>query len=456
MAKRLLDVLWLVALSIFVFALPPTFHGDEPMQISMSRDYVTAFVDHNPAALLTESPYYIDTDPYLRLINGSINRYAIGLSWQIAGFTAADLPTAPGWTWELDYTTNADLGHLPTSAQLAAARLPSTLLLALSVVVMFMLGWHFGGRLAAYFVSGLYALNPIILLNGRRALQEGSMLFFGTLVILIAALISQQSGSSRRGGTEFRPYIMPILWLLLILAGALTLASKHSGIVFVAGALGWVFVAELTRLRSRTLLWTTVKLIAAAVLVVALFIGLSPALWNNPRERARDLLDARTQLIDFQVAADPLAPMTLAQRIEGIITQPFLTPLQHYEVAFWGTFPAITADIDRYMASPFSGIQFGAVLGGALTLLEGLGVIVALRGLRAQPEHCAGLLTWLLVIVASLLANPLDWQRYYLPLIPVSTLLVLLGLRALLTRARRFVLKSEQPPQLSPTLPQTD
>ena len=60
------------------------------------------------------------------------------------------------------------------------------------------------------------------------------------------------------------------------------------------------------------------------------------------------------------------------------------------------------------------------------------------------------------MIVVGLLANPLDWQRYYLPLIPAATLLVLLGLRGLLTLVRRFVLKSEQPPQLSPTLPQTD
>ena len=194
--KRLLDALWLIALAAFVCAIPPTFHGDEAMQLYASHDYVTAFIDGNPTALETQPPYLPDSDQQLRLINGSINRYAIGLSWQVAGFTAADLPTIPGWTWELDYETNAALGHLPTSAQLAAARLPSTLFLALSVAVMFALGALFGGRIGAYVVSGLYALNPVILLNGRRAMQEGSLLFFGTLVILIAALISQRIGSS--------------------------------------------------------------------------------------------------------------------------------------------------------------------------------------------------------------------------------------------------------------------
>ena len=158
----------------------------------------------------------------------------------------------------------------------------------------------------------------------------------------------------------------------------------------------------------------------------------------------------------IQVSVEPNAPLSFAQRVEAIIAQSFLTPPQHYEVAFWESFPAVTADVERYMASPFSGVQFGAVLGGALTLLAGVGVIAALRRSLAQPGLYAGLLVWFLVIVVSLLANPLDWQRYYLPLIPAATLLVLLGLRELLTLARHFVLKSEQPPQLSPTLPQTD
>ena len=257
-------------------------------------------------------------------------------------------------------------------------------------------------------------------------------------------------------GGKFRPHTMPNLWLLLVLAGGLTLASKHSGIVFVASALGWIFAAALIRHHWRDLAATTLKLALAALLMLALFVALSPALWSNPVARLGDLLATRAALLENQVSVEPGAPLSFVQRVEGIVTQPFLAPPQHYEVAFWGTFPAITADVERYMASPFSGVQFGAVLGGALTLLAGIGVIVALSKLRAQPELYAGLLTWLLVIVASLLANPLDWQRYYLPLIPAATLLVLLGGRGLLSFTRRFVLKSEQPPYLSSTSPQTD
>ena len=444
MIKRLLDILWLLLLGAFVFAVAPTFHGDEPMQIYMSHDYATAFIDHDPATLSTQPPYSIDTDSYLRLINGSVNRYAIGLSWQLAGLTVNDLPPRPGWDWGLDYTTNVSTGHMPSAALLAAGRFSSTLFLALSVVVMFALGWQFGkpyaSRPLAYFVSGLYALNPVSLLNGRRALQEGSTLFFGLLMILIAVLIGR-----RRGEGKSAPVY---LWVVLILAGGLTLASKYTGIVYVAGALGWIFFAEAVQMRWRDLLLTTGKLIVCGVLSILLFIAFSPALWSNPLARLVDSLGERGQLLSIQVASTPNAPMPLLERVREIIVQPFMSAPEQFEVAFWSNFKAVTDDVTRYMSSPFSGLQFCVVLGGALTLLAGIGILFSLR-----RDWRAGLLAWMLVTVVSLLANPLPWQRYYLGLIPLATLLAGIGAYGLV---RRFVWKPEQSHKLSHAPSQND
>ncbi len=435
MNRRLLDIFWLVLLGAFVFAIPPTFHGDEPMQIYMSHDYATAFIDHNPNALLTVPPYNVDTDEQLRLINGSINRYAIGLSWHLAGFTADDLPPRPGWEWAMDYDTNVSTGHRPSDALLAASRFSSTLFLALSVAVMFALGWQFGKRPLAYFVSGLYAVNPIILLNGRRALQEGSALFFGLLVIWIAVMIGKRRREDRPAPLSF--------WIALIVAGGLTLASKHTGIVFSAAALAWIFV---TRSKSPVTwlarLGVIGKLALSGAMMLALFIALSPALWTNPPARLVDLLQVRTNLLNIQVDADPLAPTTMGERVEGIITEPFMMPLQHFEAAFWANYQPITDEVDRYMSSPFSGVQFGVILGGALTLLAGIGIVFALLLLRSQGGVYGGLLIWLLLTAFTLLVNPLPWQRYYLSLVPVATLLSGIGLYEL---ARRFVWKPEQP-----------
>lgn len=421
--RRLLDILWLALLILLVSAIQPTFHGDEPMQIYMSGDYATAFLDGNPAALLTQPPYPIDSDAHLRLLNGSVHRYVTGFFWHLAGISRAELPVRPGWDWGLDYATNVATGHYPSARMLEVARFVSAGFLSLSILVMFGFGWRFGNRWLAWLVSGLYTINPLILLNGRRAMQEGELLFFGTLVVFTALLISQRRSENKSVSLWH--------WLALILTGGLTLASKHSGIVFVAGAFGWVFLAEAVRGQWRAFLLTCTKLALAGIGVILVFVALSPALWSDPPARIANLLEARTEMVNIQVSADPLAPTTLLQRIEGIITQPFMTPPQHFEVASWADFPEVVADVSRYMASPLSGVQFGVFGGALLTLLAGVGIAVSLR-----RDWRIGVLAWLLVTVASLLANPLPWQRYYLPLIPVMTLLAGIGIDEL---SRRFV-----------------
>jgi 4-amino-4-deoxy-L-arabinose transferase-like glycosyltransferase len=446
--RRWLHLLWLLALALYVLVGIPlvSFHGDEAMQIWMSHDYATAFIYGEPVRLMSAGPFNIDTEAQLRILNGSINRYGIGLGWHLAGFTNGDLPAAPGWDWGLDYDTNFATGHRPIDGVLYAGRFSSALFLALSVWVMFGLGWQLSGPRAAYLASGLYALNPVILLNGRRAMMEGSLLLFGLLVVLVAVIIARRQAQRQRVAWGW--------WLALALTGGLALASKHSGSVFVAGAFGWLLAAAIIGRRWRDLPPLLVRLTAAGAGVLALFIALSPALWYDPAARLQDLIRVRAELIDIQVQADPNAPMPLTQRLEFLVTQPFMTPAAHYEAGGWTDFSAIQAEIERYMNSPLSGVQFGPLIGGLLTLLALVGL---LHLLRRDPASGAGLLVWLGLTVIMLLLNPLPWQRYYLPLIPIDTLLAALGLAALLAR---FVHRTEQsltsaPLASAPVPPQT-
>ncbi|MBZ0299393.1 MAG: hypothetical protein K8J31_06625, partial [Anaerolineae bacterium] len=201
LTHRLTILLWLLALAVYVLAGMPlaSFHGDEAMQIWMSHDYATAFIYGESVRLMTDGPFDVDSEAQLRILNGSINRYAIGLSWQLAGFTDGDLPVPPGWDWGLDYDSNVATGHRPPDALLNVSRASSALFLALSVWVLFGIGWQIGGWGVAYLASGLYALNPVILLNGRRAMMEGSMLLLGLLVILVAVILVRRRAQGGRG-----------------------------------------------------------------------------------------------------------------------------------------------------------------------------------------------------------------------------------------------------------------
>lgn len=433
MRRTLVDLLFLGGLAIYALAGMPlaTFHGDEPMQIYMSRDFETAFIERQPLDLMTAPPYFIDTDPHLRILNGSVNRYAIGLARALAGIDAEALPPRPGWDWGLSYDDNAASGRLPSSALLLTGRLPSTLFFAASIMVVFLLarllcGASTPGLLAAYLITAIYALHPALLLNARRALQEGAMLFFGLLTVLTAAVIARR----RALGQPSHPFV----WVGLSLAGALTLASKHSGAVFVAGAFGWLIAADLTRFRPRAFAALAVKMMLSGLAVVAAFIALSPALWDNPPARLADLLAVRAELLEIQTISDPGAPLSTDQRLAAIAAEPFLRPPMHFEAWFWADYPAIRAEIERYMASPLSGFQFAALGGLPGIVFSGLAVVgvigQALALTRGEPSAraaAAGLLLWLAVTAAALLTNPLPWQRYYLPLLPVAALLAGLG-----------------------------
>lgn len=411
----------LLTLYILLGVQSVPFHGDEAMQITMSRDYYTAFVHRQPAALLVSPPYTIDSEPWLRLINGSVNRFAEGLSLHLSGYDESHLPSL--WQWPLSYEDNVAQGNRPPAPILYSSRLPSALFLAASSSIMFAIGWTFGGRLTAYLASLIYTLNPIILLNGRRAMMEGSLLCFGLLTILLAIHIS-------RGRQDWR------WWLALSLSAALTLASKHSGIVFVASAFSWLILAALfDHLKENRTLRLPYPLFlktgAGLLFTFSLFTLFSPALWNNPLDRFRDLLSERQQLLEAQVQAEPTAPTSLTDRLTGILTQSFISQPVYYEAAFWGNSAEIRAEIIKYEASSLAGIMPSPILGFILTLFAGIGLLSLIQ---VRQSWQWGLVCWLLITTASLLINPLPWQRYYLPLIPVMALCAAFGFSQLTNR----------------------
>jgi 4-amino-4-deoxy-L-arabinose transferase-like glycosyltransferase len=245
-------------------------------------------------------------------------------------------------------------------------------------------------------------------------MQEGALLCFGLCALWIAAHIARQRATRGRAA--------PTAWIILIAACALTLANKHSGAAFVAAAFMGIAAAEWTRrVYIRRIVPFMARLIGAGAAVLALFVVLSPALWNDPSARLRDLLMVRAELLDMQVTVNGGA-LTLPERLNAIITQPFFALPIHYEAAFWGEEPDILDEIERYHAAGLSGFYPGvlALLVLGLAAAGIVSLIGAMRGRRLeQRAYAGGLLMTLCVMIGVSLASPLAWQRYYLPLLPV-------------------------------------
>src|SRR5260221_8966499 len=143
--------------------------------------------------------------------------------------TGRNADRLPGiYVWTMPYDWNQRDGNVPSDDGLILARWTSALLAALGVLPMFYIGYQLRMRSLAYPAVLLYALHPVILLNGRRAMLEGSLMFATLMTIawLIALIVAEHSAITGGFIRKLSPAVR--YGLLGILAG-LAIASKQSG-----------------------------------------------------------------------------------------------------------------------------------------------------------------------------------------------------------------------------------
>jgi 4-amino-4-deoxy-L-arabinose transferase-like glycosyltransferase len=415
LAARMALIVWVLAWMAYVLQGQAPFHGDESTLVLMSRDYAYQFLERDMAKVLYQQPPWNSTEQELRLLNGTISKYSIGLVWHVGGYTLAQLPDQYDWGADWDY--NVATARVPDAALLAVIRAPSTIMTALGVAVMAALGWWVGGWRAAMLACALYALNPPLLLNGRRAMFEGAFLLFTLLTVLAGVALAAhlqrpQTNMARHMGA--RRWVIVSLFVALGISGGMALASKHTAVVAVGAVFGGVAWA-LVRADWRR--WPFLAL--SAMLCLAVFFLLNPAWWNDPLGRAAEVLTMRNQMLSGQAATFG-GYADWGERMAGLLRQTLLQPM-YYEVDAWGTYPAIAEQIRAYEASAWGGLALSPWIAAA-------GGVLALWGVwRLARDGAAGLvvLLWAGATIAFVvLATPLEWQRYYLPMYPPLIVLI--------------------------------
>ena len=238
------------------------------------------------------------------------------------------------------------LGRIPNADLLSRARLVSAIQLALSLVVLFVIGYQLGGRPVAYVSSFYYALNPTVLINGRRAMMESTMLLTGLLVVLVALWLLRH----RRWW----------LYLLLGIVGGLALSAKHTNafvLVPVYAVCGlYPLIADWKAKSPANPLRHIMSLIGAGILAVVIFYMLNPAWWGDPIARVQEVLALRTDLLNGQIETFG-GYVTFTDRLNGFIEQVLIVIPQYFEASNWADY--IGESVVAYENSLWRGISIG-------------------------------------------------------------------------------------------------
>lgn len=415
-----MDALWLGLLTLYILAgaaIVP-FHGDESTQIFMGRDYY-----HGLAKIAHDDSSGIPaTERRLRLINGVVAKTIYG--WIAA---SSDIPLEKlneQWDWEADYGYNRDASHIPADDLLHKGRLASALQLALAVWVFFGFARLTMGRPTAWLASGLFALHPAVLLNGRRAMMEGSHLLGMMLILLAAAWLLQQRK-----------------WpacLALGCAIGLAVAAKHPN-VFVAALVFFAcfsFDLAQTMRKRRGMARVGGRLLMTCLTALLVFYALNPGWWLAPLSTARTAWRMRAHLLRNQTAIFG-GYASAAEQADGFFRFVFAGETQYFEDPAWADYDVIHAQIKTYQGSGLAGFGLdGSGLGGWLVLLMTIGGgLHFVRNKRIRREYRWLIMVWGLGLMALIfVVTPLPWGRYYLPLIPFVTSLAAYGLWALAAR----------------------
>jgi 4-amino-4-deoxy-L-arabinose transferase-like glycosyltransferase len=379
------------------------FHADEADHLASAQDYIPFFVLGRPESLRVQPPIAPDSPQHIRLLTGTLPDYLAGCLLWHSGRVRLEA-WIPAWYYPQSVAENRAQGRWTPRPILTLGRAPSALLTAACLLPLYTLGRALGGPWAGMGSAFLFALHPLILLNGRRALLEGGLMFF--CLATVALCLHYRT----RGGRSLPP-------LLGLLAGC-ALACKLSALMALLPC-ALFFIHSGRAMRG--------GLVALGVAGLV-YLALTPALWDAPLARFRLMLSLRAEVLRGQTSASLDAYPDAASRLGGLARLPFRAPPQFYEAPAFGEDAGLQAEIAAYRASPWAGFALPAVLGWALVALGVWGADPRLPHARLT----LGLWTLSLGGLTAIL-TPLAWERYYLLWTCALTLWAGVGLATLPT-----------------------
>jgi 4-amino-4-deoxy-L-arabinose transferase-like glycosyltransferase len=392
------------------------FHPDEVSLLYQSRDLELWLTD--PRSLTWDSSTPEDYDQLYRALNAPLTKYVLGIGRQLAGHGSETVSI--DWDWSLTWEENKAAGAFLPISLLRASRVTVTLLLPVSLLLLYANGRILRSKTTGYAAAILMAANALILLHNRRAMAEG-VLTIGVCLAILGMLEADR-----------KP------WLAGLGAALATLAKYSCAPLLLVNFVACVWIPSRTQ-RDRVSIFKNI-LIYTMVVVVTIFL-LSPIAWSDPLEAFTQIWNARQEFVRRQVnTLRHLMPAqvldTIPLRIAVMTGHLYLSPLQFEEVGNYQSQIAVMRDL--YLTNPLHNLLRNPPGGGLLLLATLIGLIAGIHRIVRTPEEKEKRMTSLLLLATALqssiliIAIPIPYQRYWIPLIPFICLWMANGIEEIM------------------------
>jgi hypothetical protein len=434
---------------LYLNGLPAVpFHPDESSWIYMSADFSRLLLHHDWAELVWVRGQASTASGRLRLLNGPMMQYFIGLSDWLHGLSTADLNS--DWVWGAPWEDNVGAGHLPSPRLLLASRVPAAVLSALAVAMLFLIVQQLRGAGTGLVAALLFGLNPLVMLHGRRAMAEGALLFFSMLAVW--GLLSLVQWVGKRGGA------LPKLGALSLGVGALiglAVATKQTAIGLLPTA---VAAVSLPMLRGAGVLGIRRRVERLVAVWLALGLGcalafwaLNPVLYVDPLGGLQALVADRVDMVHQQTlywmsSSPDLVTADVSSRLRAAVMELYFHLPAVWDVPIY--LDQLGPQADAYFAQPVEQFTVWPIWGIAMLALGIVGwassAVRLWRDRRGKMIWGEQTLWWWLTGIGGviLLTTPFAWQRYFILLVALVCVFAALGLERLVQPlANRVVMK---------------
>lgn len=386
------------------------FHGDENYWLRSSKYFKLFFIDkdiHNK-----------QWEGYLAYDQPPVGKYIIGLALSIAGHgdKIKALDDMRYWNFDKDYNWNVDNGAMPPKEILYVARLTMAILGSLTCLLIYWIGKKIFSARTGLIAALLLAYNPLMLSCSRKAMTDAPLLFFLTTNIVLTMFFYQALLKQKL----LRTFVFAVLiGINIALATGTKLNGSLTAIIFVSFCIlvalikanqckfpQSIFGVNIDKLKTNKEIKIILSsLLISGVIAIFVFVIINPYLYNQPLKKVIHMVRNRMSVIYYQQEHFGHALTSLSKKFCFVIRRTLL--------------PGNYVVLGNIFEIPIDFVFF--LLGLIMLLYTELKYL--LKNYRLSLRSI--IILWIVItFVATITLIPLDWDRYYFPVIPCVAIML--------------------------------